>query len=196
MKRRPIADKLPATPPSIHDFAGLATIAEHLRDARAAGGRKQVESGRLTEADAADRLRVATALAADWRRVADRTPRPEPIASQAELIAMLQGALPNAIIRRDRAWTALIEGAPQYRRHESAELWALSDQIDAFSDEVRRDIEELVRPWLSAESVANGLAAMLWWQQRTGTESIHWLIEATMALRMPTQRKGEGRLAA
>ncbi len=183
-------------PPSIHDFAGLATIAEYLRDARAAGGRKQVESGKLTEAEAADRLRVATALAADWRRVADRTPRPEPIASQAELLAMLKGALPTAIIRRDRAWKALIEGAPQYRRHKSAELWALSDQIDAFSEEVRRDIREFVRPWLSAESVANGLAAMLWWQQRTGTESIHWLIDATSALRSPAQTADRGRLAA
>lgn len=185
-----------AVPPSIHDFAGIATIAEHLRDARASGDRKQVESGRMTEAAAGDRLRVATALAADWRRVADRTPRPEPVASQAELLAMLKGALPTAIARRDRAWTALIEGAPQYRRHESAELWALSDQIDAFSDEVRRDIEQFVHPWLSAESVASGLAAMLWWQQRTGTESIHWLVDATIALRAPAQSADRGRLAA
>lgn len=181
-------------PPSIHDFAGLAAIAEHLRAGRAAGDRKLIEDGKMTEADAADRLRVATALAADWRRVAERTPRPTPAATQAELLAMLNQALPAAIARRDRAWKALIEGAPEYRRHEPAELWALSDAIDAFSDDVRRPIRDYVRPFLTAESIASGLASMLWWQQRTGTESIHWLVDASLALRAPAE--GKGRLAA
>lgn len=185
-----------AGPPSIHDFAGLATIAEHLRDARASGDRKQVESGKMTEAAAGDRLRVATQLAADWRRVVDRDPRPEPVATQVELLAMLTQALPAALTRRDRAWKALVADAPQYRRYEAAELWALSDAIDAFSEDVRRDIQEFVRPWLSAESIACGLAAMLWWQQRTGTESIHWLVDASLALRAPAEAEGEGRLAA
>lgn len=184
------------TPPSIHDFAGIATIAEHLRDARATGDRRLVEDGKMTQAAADDRLRIASALAADWRRVADRAPRPQPTTTQAELLAMLNQALPAAITRRDRAWKALVEGAPEYRRYEPAELWALSDAIDAFSDEVRRAIQDYVRPWLTAESIACGLAAMLWWQQRTGTDSIHWLVDAAIALRPAATRKGEGRLAA
>ena len=183
-------------PPSIYDFAGIAAIAEHLRDARASGDRKQVESGKMTEAAAGDRLRVAAALAADWRRVVDRTPRPGPTASQAELLAMLNQALPAAIARRDRAWKALVDGAPQYRRYEGVELRALSDKATAFSEEVRHDIEAYVRPWLNAESVANGLAAMLWWQQRTGYDSIHWLVDAAIALRAQATPEEQGRLAA
>lgn len=184
------------TPPSIHDFAGIAAVAEHLRDARATGDRRQVEDGKMTQPVAEDRLRVGSQLASDWRRVVNRTPRPEPIATQAELLAMLNQALPAAITRRDRAWKALVAGAPQYRRYEAAELWAVSDAIDAFSEDVRRDIEQFVRPWLSAESIACGLAAMLWWQQRTGTESIHWLVDASLALHASGDREGEGRLAA
>lgn len=173
------------TPPSIHDFAGIAAIAEHLRDGRAAGDRPLVEAGKMTEADAADRLRVASALAADWRSVTHRTPRPAPTATHGELLAMLNQALPAAITRRDRAWQALIAGAPQYRKYESVELWALSDHIGAFSDDVRRDIEQYVRPWLNAESVSCGLAAMLWWQQRTGRQSVHWLVDTATALNAP-----------
>lgn len=182
--------------PHIYDFAGIAAIAEHLRAGRAAGDRKLVDDGKMTEADAANRLRIATALAADWRRVADRTPRSATTATQAELLAMLNLALPGAIVRRDRAWKALVEGAPEYRRFESAELWALSDAIDAFSDDVRRAIRDRVRPYLTAESIAAGLAAMLWWQQRTGTESIYWLVDATIALRGSADHERKGRMAA
>lgn len=184
-----------AVPAGIHDFPGIAAIAEHLRNARASGDRKQVEAGKMTQTAADDRLRVASALAADWRRVVDRAPRPAPTATQAELLAMLNQALPAAIARRDRAWQALATGAPQYRRCERAELWALSDAVEAFSDDVRRAIREFVQPWLSAESIANGLGAMLWWQQRTGMESIHGLVDAQIALQTPALQ-GEGRLAA
>lgn len=183
-------------PGGIYDFAGMAAIAEHLRDARASGDRRQVESGRMTEAAAGDRLRIAAALAAGWRRVVDRTPRPESTASQAELLAMLSQALPAAIARRDRAWKMLVDGSPQYRRYEGVELRALSDQAAAFSEEVRHDIETYVQPWLNAESVANGLAAMLWWQQRTGTDSIHWPVDAAIALHAQATPREQGRLAA
>lgn len=183
------------TPPSIHDFAALATIAEHIRDARDAGDRKLVDAGKMTAATAADRLRVAAALAANWRRVVDRTARPEPTASPAELIGMLNQALPGAIARRDRAWAALVEGARQYRHYDSAELWALSDSIDVFGDEIRRGIRDYIRPWLNAESIAGGLAAMLWWQQRTGTGSIHWLVDASLALRAAGDAQPIGRAA-
>lgn len=182
-----MADTL-AADRAVHDFLGLTTIAEHLRDARAAGDRRLVDEGKMTKEAAADRLRIASALAADWRRVVDRATRASPTATQAELLAMLNQALPAAITRRDRAWKAMVQSAPQYRHCESAELWALSDRLDAFSEEVRRDVTDFVRPWLNAESIASGLAAMLWWQQRTGTESIHWLVDAAIALRASVSR--------
>jgi hypothetical protein len=55
---------------------------------------------------------------------------------------------------------------------------------------------EYVRPWLQAQNVANGLGAMLWWQRRRGVESIHFLVDTTIALRERARLEGEGRLAA
>ncbi|WP_267396980.1 MULTISPECIES: hypothetical protein [unclassified Sphingomonas] len=165
------------------DFVGLATIAEHLRDARAAGDRQLVAEGRMAEEVAADRLRIASALAANWRRVADIAPPQAETASPTEILAMLEKVLPAAVARRDRAYQALVNHAPQYRHYELAELWALSNRIGAFSEGVQQDIEDYVRPRLNAESIDAGVAAMLWWQQRTGCGSIHWLIDTTIALR-------------
>lgn len=162
-----------STPPSVHDFAGLASVAAHLRDACGTSDRKLVEDGKMTLAAADDRLRIASALAADWRRVVDRAPRSEPTATQAEMLGMLNQALPAAITRRDRAWKAMVDNAAQYRRHKSAELWSLSDAIDFFSEDVRRDIEKFVQLWLLAESITCSLVAVLWWQQHTGIKSIH-----------------------
>ncbi|EZP57462.1 hypothetical protein [Sphingomonas sp. RIT328] len=183
-------------PPATHEFAGIAAIAEQLRDARAAGDQRLVAEDKMTATDATDRLRIASALAADWRRVVNRAPRPERTATDAEILAMLKQALPAAISRRDRAHQALVNNAPQYRRYKTAELWALSDRIGAFSEGVQDDIVEYVRPLLNAESVAAGLAAMLWWHQRTGTDCIHWLTDATIELRAARLAEGEGRLAA
>jgi uncharacterized protein (DUF736 family) len=185
-----------SAPDAVNDHAGLATIAEHLRHARAAGDRQLVAEGRMSEEDAATRLRIASALAAGWRCVADVTPRLEETATPAEILAMLEQVLPAAVARRDRAHQALVNNAPQYRHYELAELWALSNSIGAFSDGVQQDIEDYVRPRLNAESIAAGVAAMLWWQQRTGCDSIHWLIDTTIALREQARVEGEGRLAA
>jgi hypothetical protein len=88
------------TPPAIYEFAGIAAIAEQLRDARAAGDQRLVAEDKMTATDAADRLRIASALAADWRRVVDRSPRPEPTATDAEILAMLKQALPTGRTRR------------------------------------------------------------------------------------------------
>ena len=177
------------------EFAGVAAIAEQLRDARAAGDQRLVDEGKMTASVAADRLRVATALAADWRRVADCSPRPSAAADDAEILAMLAQALPAAIARRDKAYKALVAGAPQYRHCDLDELYALCARLACFSETVQDDIVEYVRPWLQALNVASGLAAMLWWQQRTGVESIHFLVDTTIALRERTRTEGEGRLA-
>lgn len=172
------------TPPvAIREFARIAVIAEQLRDARAAGDQRLVADGKMTAADAADRLRIATALAKDWRRVADCSPRPERTATDAEILGMLAQALPAAIARRDRAYKALTTNAPAYRHYEPAELWALSDRYRFFSEGVQDDVAEYVRPYLTADTTATALAAMLWWHQRTGTDCIHWLTDATIELR-------------
>ncbi|WP_156002624.1 hypothetical protein [Sphingomonas melonis] len=185
-----------ARPLCIYEFAGIAAIAEQLREARAAGDQRLVDEAKMTAAAAADRLRVASALAADWRRVVDHAPRPARIADDAEILAMLSQALPAAIARRDKAYRALVANAPQYRHYVLDELWALSDRCRSFSEALQDDIVEYVRPWLQAQNVANALAAMLWWQQRTGPESIHFLVDTTIALRERARVEGEGRLAA
>lgn len=178
------------------EFAGIAAIAEQLRDGRAAGDQRLVDEGKMTASVAADRLRVATALAADWRRVADCSPRLPPATDETEILAMLVQALPAAIVRRDKAYKALVAGAPQYRHYELDELWALSDRYAVFSEAVQDDIAEYVRPWLHAQNVANGLGAMLWWQQRTGVESIHFLVDTTIALREQAARQATIQKAA
>ncbi len=170
-------------PAAIREFASIAAIAEELRDARAVGDQRLVADDKMTAVDAADRLRIATALATDWRRVADCTPRPERSATDAEILGMLSQALPAALARRDRAFKAMTTNAPAYRHYEPAELWALSDRYLAFSERVQDDIAEYVRPYLAADTTATALAAMLWWQQQTSTTSIHFLTDATIALR-------------
>ncbi len=170
-------------PPAIHEFADIVAIAEHLRDARAAGDQRLVAEEKMTAADAVDRLRIATALAADWRSVADCTPRPVRVATDAEILVMLKQALPAAIARRDRAYKAMTTNASAYRHYEITELWAVSDRYQFFSEGVQDDIAEYVRPYLNAHTTATALAAMLWWQQQTGAASIHFLIDATNALR-------------
>jgi hypothetical protein len=184
------------SPVGVNEFAGIAAIAEQLRDARAAGDQRLVDENKMTQAAAADRLRVATALAADWRRVADQVPRPQRVADDAEILAMISQALPAAISRRDKAYKTLVANAPQYRHYDLDELWALSDRCRSFSEAVQDDIVEYVRPWLQAQNVANGLGAMLWWQRRRGVESIHFLVDTTIALRERARLEGEGRLAA
>lgn len=178
------------------EFVGIAVMAEQLRDARAVGDQRLVDEAKMTASVAADRLRVATALAADWRRVADCSPRPLRIADDAEILAMLVQALPAAIARRDKAYKALVVGAPHYRHYDLDELYALCARLACFSEAVQDDIVEYVRPWLQAQNVASGLAAMLWWQQRAGVESIHFLVDTTIALREQARVEGEGRRAA
>jgi hypothetical protein len=172
------------TPPvASREFAGIAVIAEQLRDARAAGDQRLVADEKMSAASAADRLRIATALAADWRRVAGCAPRPERTATDAEILAMLKQALPAAIARRDRAYKAMTTNAPAYRHYEITELWAVSDRYRFFSEGVQDDIVEYVRPYLNADTTATALAAMLWWQQQIGADSIHFLTDATIELR-------------
>lgn len=183
-------------PIGVNEFVGIAAIAEQLRDARAAGDQRLVDEGKMTASVAADRLRVATALAADWRRVADCSPRLPHTAGDAEILAMLAQALPAAIARRDKAYKALVVGAPHYRHYDLDELYALCARLACFSEAVQDDIVEYVRPWLQAQNVASGLAAMLWWQQRAGVESIHFLVDTTIALREQAARQATIREAA
>lgn len=184
------------SPAAIREFTGLAAMAEQLRDARAAGDQRAVAEEKMTAAEAVDRLRIATALAADWRSVADCTPRPVRVATDAEILLMLKQALPAAIARRDRAYKAMTANASAYRHYEITELWAVSDRYRFFSEGVQDDIVEYVRPYLNAHTTATALEAMLWWQQQSGADSIHLLTDATIALRELAGVKGEGRLAA
>jgi len=82
-----------AKPPYADDWEGLALVAERLRDDRLRDDPQHVSNGRLTAQDAADRARRSTALAKQWRAIADRTAMPWLEASEAEIRADLQAAV-------------------------------------------------------------------------------------------------------
>jgi hypothetical protein len=79
-------------PPFADDWEGLAAVAERLRDDRARGDPEQVNAGRVTQAQADDRARIAQALALQWRAIVRREPVPWLDAHPAEILADLAAA--------------------------------------------------------------------------------------------------------
>jgi len=82
-----------AHPPYADDWAALASVAERLRDDRLRDDPQHVANDRLTAQQAADRARRSTALAQQWRAIADRKPMPWLDASEAEIRDDLEAAV-------------------------------------------------------------------------------------------------------
>ncbi len=158
-----------------HSYDVLATIAAQVADERATGDPRFVEQGRLTEQQAADRLRVARGLAAEWRALADLNPPPAPTASNAELHELLQRAGETWHKRAVTARKAMISTYQPLRDFDLYHLYSMVDTGDRYA--------AAIRPYLVADTAEAALEAMLWWQGRMGVESIRFLREVTADLR-------------
>lgn len=157
-----------ATPRFAYGYAELALVAEDVRRNRASGDPQLVDQGKLTAEAAALRLRVSTAIAVDWKHYAARTLPPIDATTDAEKVASLQAAIKGTAARRDQARQAIVsEWGERFFVRSRPQLWAL---VDAHDPTTAR-----VRPYLHWESYTAALEAMLWWQTRSGTESIGFL---------------------
>jgi hypothetical protein len=165
----------------------LAIVARDLRDSRAAGDPKMVADGKLTPAQAADRLRVADAVAGEWSAYAAMQLPADAGASQAERRDMLSGALKVITARRDRAHAAMLAEGAWMGQLAIGALWQL---VDAHLPQTGR-----IEPYLHWESYAAAVEALLWWQDRTGQASKRWSVEGTLWMREQLAA-GQGRLAA
>lgn len=158
-----------------HSYDVLATIAAQVADERAAGDPRFVTQGRLTEQQAADRLRVAGALAAEWRALADLDPPPAPSASSAELRELLQRASETWQKRAATTRKAMISAYQPLRDFELYHLYSMVETDDRNA--------AFIRPYLIADTAQAALAAMLWWHDRTGVEAIRFLRRVTADFR-------------
>lgn len=168
-----------------HSYDVLATIAAQVADERATGDPRFVEQGRLTEQQAADRLRVARGLAAEWRALADLNPAPAPTASNAELHELLLRAGETWHKRAVTARKTMISTYQPLRDFDLYHLYSMVDTNDRYA--------AVIRPYLIADTAEAALGAMLWWQGRMGTESIHFLRRVTAEFR--AQPTAEARAA-
>ncbi len=165
-------------------YRELALVAADIRQQRAAGDPAKVADGTFTEQDAADRLRIATAVATDWEHYARVALPPTNLATHDEKLAMLHTSLRGAVARRDRARQAIVsEYGERFFVRSYFELWALVDMHDTST--------QRVLPYLHWESYAAAIEALLWWQTRSGTESIRFLTRLNIEWRADSAVRSE-----
>ena len=153
----------------------LAIVARDLRDTRAAGDPKAVAEGKLTQAQADERLRIADALAADWTAFDELRLPAEDLATGEEKLAMLVRAQAVIVQRRDKAHAAMLAEGAWLGELERGALWQL---VDTHVSQTSR-----IEPYLHWESYGAALEALLWRQQQTGVWSKRYAVEVTLALR-------------
>lgn len=169
------AGSVTTEPRLAHSYDTLAEIAAQVADERATGDPRFVEQGRLTEQQSADRIRVARALAAEWRALANLNPPPAPTASNAELRELLLRAGETWHKRAATARKVMISAYQPLRDFDLYHLYSMVDTGDRNAS--------VIRPYLVADTAEAALAAMLWWHGRMGVESIRFLREVTADLR-------------
>ena len=146
-------------PRFLYADAEMAIVAEDIRKNRENGDPALVAAGKLSTEDAANRLRISTAIALDWAHYARIELPPIKGASDEEKVADLKVVLKGAIKRHDHARRAIVnEYGERFFVRSLAQLWAL---VDAHDPTTAR-----VRPYLHWESYVAALEAMVWWQQR------------------------------
>jgi len=151
-------------PRFIYAYAEMALVAEDVRRNRAEVDPGLVDAGRLTSEAAANRLRISTAIALDWKAYAAMELPPLDRTTDAEKIADLKAVLAGAVKRRDQARAAMAnEYGPSVDALSLNELWTIHDSHDTRSLRVM--------PYLHWESYAAAIEAMLWWQERPRYES-------------------------
>lgn len=148
-----------ARPRFAYAYAEMALVADDVRKRRAEGDPQLVEAGKLSVEDAANRLRISTAITIDWAHYARNELPPTKGATDAEKIADLKSTLRVASNRRDRAKQAIVdEYGERFFVRSMAELWALVDMGDPTA--------HVIGPYLHWESYAAALEGLLWWQER------------------------------
>jgi hypothetical protein len=163
-------------PRFIYAYAEMALVAEDVRRNRAEGDPLLVNAGKLSPDVAGTRLRIATALAVDWKAYACMQLPPLDQTSDAEKIADLKGVLSGSQKRRDHARTAIIhEYGPAIGDLSLNELWLIHDSHDTRSMRVL--------PYLHWEGYAAAIEAMLWWQERPRYESRRFITMINQQLR-------------
>jgi hypothetical protein len=145
------------TPRFAYAWPELARVAAHIRDQRAAGDGKVVETGKMTADQAAARLRIATAVAADWAAIAALQPMPEPTATDAEKVAMLDRAAAVTAGRVHPAQATMVAAAGWTGEQPRGALWQIA--------EAEIGPVDLIRAYLRAESYAAAVEALAWWQR-------------------------------
>ena len=146
-------------PRFIYAYAEMALVAEDVRRNRADGDSALVDAGKLSADTATTRLRIATALAVDWKAYARLELPPLDQTTDAEKIADLKAVLVGAEKRRDQARAAMVhEYGPAIGNLSLNELWTIHDSHDT------RSLRVL--PYLHWEGYAAAIEAMLWWQER------------------------------
>ena len=164
-------------PRFIYAYAEMALVAEDVRRNRAEGDAALVEAGKLSAEDAATRLRVATAIAVDWKADARMELPPLDRTTDAEKRADLKAVLTGAEKRRDHARTAMMhEYGAAIGDLSLVELWAIHDSHDT------RSLRIL--PYLRWESYAAAIEAMLWWQVRPHFEGRRFITMVNQQLRV------------
>ena len=146
-------------PRFIYAYAEMALVAEDVRRNRADGDSALVDASKLSADTATTRLRIATALAVDWKSYARMALPPLDQTTDAEKIADLKAVLVGAEKRRDQARAAMVhEYGPAIGNLSLTELWTIHDSHDT------RSLRVL--PYLHWEGYAAAIEAMLWWQER------------------------------
>lgn len=177
MLSQPRRGSIVSTPPRFaYAYAELAIVAEDVRKNRAQGDPGLVAAGKLSVEVATDRMRIATAIAADWAYFAKCELPPIAGATSDEKVADLTAVLAGAGKRRDQARQAIVsEYGERFFVRSMPELWALVDAHDTTTARVL--------PYLHWESYAAALEAMLWWQQRSPDCGRRAITAANIAMR-------------
>lgn len=166
------------------ETAALAMVATDLHEQRVAAYPGLVSTGKLAADAAAAGLRIAAAIAIDWRRRANLAPLPcETMrAARVERIATLEQAL-----ARPRHQCAKTRAAVSRDTHARAAVYADLPDIDRaqflFSlVEAGLAVDAGVKPWLFACEYLELIETLLWWErQTTGFDELTTLTAALRA---------------
>ncbi|MDX3885563.1 MAG: hypothetical protein QHC65_14170 [Sphingomonas sp.] len=142
------------------EWHALATAAAHLHAQRAARYPAAIEKGAITADAAAVGIRIAAAIAADWRHVATLAPREAgPEASKAERIDTLTAALRQTRAKEGKAGEQLPKLARRYIG-DPGELATMNDRGWFGAG------RPLVTAYLNAAEHAELIETLLWWERQ------------------------------
>lgn len=158
-----------STPPLAYDWPALAGEAQAAVQRREQAFPKLVEH--LGQDAAESELSTWRAIAAEWRWATTHSETPEaPKAGHYERIAMLERSLARCERDLRREHGLLPHDVRQLLRTTTLDI-------------MERVYGDQFAPFLDAHLRRDRVAALLWWQRRTGPDSLRFLVETTIELR-------------